>query len=315
MKSCSIIVSHFESLNFLKACIRQLRKFKNEKINQQIIICDQSGPQTHRLVMDLYDGNEDVIVVWTKPLYSGFGLDWIFRNVPIQSDYIAQIHVDAFPLKNTWLSMPIALIEESKFAFVGQLQCINQKDNLAHIYPPSPFFAMAQCYNVAPTYIYRELAMIPGFTRFHNRPQADMEWASSDWANWAKDDYQARGSDDDIVAFSWEDKHRQHDKLGLAISGYVEPSWGRIIEESVFHFGSCREALGNLSAMPKRYIEYLNRINEDYSDELIDEMVNLAKTNRPPELEILSRNLWNGTTKESYPTNSILNQRIEELKN
>lgn len=208
MKTCTIIISHYESLAFLKACVRQIRKFKNPQVMQQIIICDQSEAVTHRLVMDLYDGNADVIVVWNKPLYSGFGLDWIFRNIPIQTDYVCQVHVDAFPISDKWLSMPIALIEESKLAFVGQLQCINSKDNLAHIYPPSPFFAMAQCYNVAPTSVYRELAMIPGFTRFHNRPQAEMEWASGDWDLWAKDDYQARGSDDDIVAFSWEDKHR-----------------------------------------------------------------------------------------------------------
>lgn len=100
----------------------------------------------------------------------------------------------------------------------------------------------------------------------------------------------------------------------MAISGFIEPSWGRIIEGVVFHFGSCREALGNLSAMPKRYIEYLNKINTDYSDELIDEMVNLAKANKAPALEILSRNFWDGTKKEHYPTNSIMNDKIETLK-
>ena len=66
--------------------------------------------------------------------------------------------------------------------------------------------------------------------------------------------------------------------------------------------------------MPKLYQEYTRRINENYSDELISEMVELAKANRPPELEILSRNFWNGTKKESNTTSKELNKRIEELK-
>lgn len=312
MKSASIIISHYEALVFLKTAIRQIRRYKHPDINQQIIICDQSGPETHRLVMDLYYGNEDVIVVWTKSLYSGYGLDWILRNIPIHSDYIVQLHTDSFPIHKNWISMPIALIEESNFSFVGQLQFV--ADGKASIYPPNKFFAMAQCYNVAKTSTYKEMSLEAGFCRYHNRKDLDMEYKNNDWEVWAKEDYNARGSDDDVVAFHWEDVYRNHDKLGLAITGYIEPSYGRIIESVVFHFGSHKEAMSVLDHMPKMYSHYLNKINEDYSDELIDEMVNLAKANRPPELEILSRNLWNGTTKESYPTNSILNQRIEELK-
>ena len=124
MKSCTIIVSHYESLSFLKACIRQIRKYKNPKIEQHIIICDQSSQYTFDLILLEYGNNDDVRIVQTKPLYSGYGLDSILRYFIIKSDYIAQIHVDAFPIHKNWLSMPIALIEKSKLAFVGQLQCV-----------------------------------------------------------------------------------------------------------------------------------------------------------------------------------------------
>lgn len=313
MKSCTIIISHFESPQFLRACIRQIRLHRHLLVEQKIIIADQSCDKTYDDIYNEYFGSDDVSIVRTRPLYSGFGLDWIFRNVEIKTEYVCQLHVDAFPISSKWLLMPIKLIEESKLYFVGQLQFI--ADGTASIYPPDKFFAMAQCYNVAKTSTYRELSMMAGFTRFHNRPMSGINnWASGDWRNWAAADYERRGSDDDVVAFHWEDKHRQHDKLGLAITGYIEPSYGRIIEDVVFHFGSCREALGVLDQMPKQYVHYLNRITENYSDELIAEMVAKAKDNRPPELEILSRNLWNGTTKESYPTNSVMNAKIEELK-
>ncbi len=314
MKSVAIVISHFESLQFLRASIRQIRKYKHEKINQHIFIIDQSCESTYVKLFEDYIYENDVTIIGTKPLYSGYGLDYLFRNEDLSKyEYIVQIHTDVLPVSKNWIMMPITLIEESKLAFVGQLQFI--ADGKASIYPPDKFFAMAQCYNVAPTHIYRELAMIPGFCRFHNRKDSGMEWASSDWATWASEDYQSRGSDDDVVAFHWQDKHRVADKLGLAITGYIEPSFGRLIEDCVFHFGSHREALTVLNQMPKMYSYYLNKINEDYSDELIEEMVNLAKANKAPSLEILSRNLWNGTTKESYPTNSLMNEKIEKLKN
>lgn len=313
MKTCCIIISHFNAPIFLRACIRSIGKYRNEKILHNIIVADQSNDDIHNQITEEYKEHSDVEIVRMEPLYSGYGLDWLFRNRPMASDYICQLHVDVVAINKNFLSMPIALIEQHKFAFVGQLQFIC--DGTQSIYPPNPFFAMAQCYNVAPTNIYRELAMIPGFCRFHNRPKAEgMSWASSDWSRWASEDYEHRGSDDDVVAFHWQDCHRQHDKLGLAITGYIEPSYGRIIEDMVLHFGSHRESLSVLDYMPKDYVTYLNRINENYSDELIEEMISKAKANKPPELEILSRNLWNGQTKESYPTNSILNARIEELK-
>ena len=310
--SCTIIISHFESLPFLRACIRQIRKYANSEVMQHIIIADQSGEAQHTTLLAEFWGDEDINIVWTKPLYSGFGIDYIMRNIPIKTDYICQLHVDAFPVHKNWLYLPIQLLKDHYLSFVGQLQFI--ADGTASIYPPDKFFAMAQCYNVAKTKTYRELSMAAGFTRYHNRPQAGMEWGSGDWAEWAKKDYNSRGSDDDIVAFHWEDTHREHDKLGLAITGFVEPSWGRIIEDVVFHFCSCREAIGVSDSMPKLYREYTKKINEDYSDTLIEEMINLAKANRPPEMQILTRNFWDGKTKESKHITNELHKRIEELK-
>lgn len=313
MTSCTIIISHFNSLNFLRAAVRQMRKYEHTEIKQTILICDQSDYETWSQIEKEYGNSTDMILVHTDSLYSGFGIDYCMRHIDIKTDYIAQYHCDCFPIHINHLYLPIQLIEEYNYSFVGQLQCINGKDNLASIYPPSPFFAMAQCFNVAKTETYKELSLKAGFTRFHNR-QTDMAFENNDWVEWAAGDYNARGSDDDIVAFSWQDRHRQDDKLGLAISGYIQPSFGRIIDGLVFHFGSANEARANMSTMPELYQHYTKRINEDYSDELISEMLELAQKNKPPELEILSRNHWNGTTKESSSTTEELNNRIEELK-
>lgn len=321
MTSCTIIISHYESKKFLWACLRKIIQNQHPDVFIKIIIADQSSWVTNqeiraycKLAYPFID-EKAITVLHLEPLYSGFGLDWIFRNMDIQTDYVMQIHVDVVPLTPAYLSVPIRLIEEYGFSFVGQLQCIN--DNNASIYPPSPFFAMAQCYNVAPASVYKELSLKAGFTRYHNRLRAaelGMTWENNGWHNWAKPHYHERGSDDDIVAFSYEDRHLQHDKLGLAISGYIEPGYGRIIDSLVFHFGSANEARGVMRSMPELYQHYTKRINENYSDELIAEMVELARKNTPPSMQILTRNFWDGKLKVSSPPSEELNKRIEELK-
>lgn len=314
MTSCTIIISHYESENFLRACVRQVRKYANEKVRQKIIISDQSTDATYEQVIKEYGNDEDVRIITSNPLYSGYGIDWIMRYINIDTEYICQIHVDAFPISDKWLLLPITLIEEYNLSFVGQLQCINTASNLSPIYPPSAFFAMAQCFNIAKTETYKELSLKAGFTRFHNRTLSGLAFENDDWSEWAKEDYNARGSDDDVVAFHWNGKYKTDDMLGLAITGYIESGYGRIVEDIIFHFGSCREAQGVMDRMPPLYQYYTKRINENYSGELIGSMVNLAKANKPPELDILNRNYWDGKLKQSFPPSEEINKRIEELK-
>lgn len=309
MKSCTIIINHYESLPFIRACVRQIRKYKNDSIDQHIIIADQSG-SVYKDVYEEFGRDADISVVWCKPLYSGYGLDWILRYADIETDYICQVHTDIVPISKQWLLLPITLIEENNLSFVGQLQFIAHGND--NIYPPHPFFAMAQCFNVAKTETYKEMSIEAGFTRFHNRPDSGLTFLNDDWAQWASENYGARGSDDDVVAFAWQDRHREVNKLGLAVTGFISPNFGRIIEDTVFHFCSARESIG--VDMGERYNSFTKRINENYSDELINEMVELAKANKPNGSEILSRNFWDGKLKQSSPPSEQLNNRIEELK-
>lgn len=308
MTSCTIIISHYESEVFLRACLRQLEKYAHSEIEQRIIICDQSGVETLERVREEFSGRAEI--VHTEPRWSGYGIDYLMRHTNIQTEYIVQIHSDTFPISSKWLYLPITLIEEYDFSFVGQLQFISKPTDT--IYPPVPFFAMAQCFNVAKTETYKEMSMQAGFTRWDNRQ--GMEYLSSYWENWAKIAPNSGASDDDVPAFCWEDKYKTHDKLGLAVTGYVEPQYGRIIEDIVLHWGSHREALGVMDRMPQGYQDYTERIKADYSDELIAEIIEKARANRPPELEILSRNFWDGDKKEAYKPHPDIIKRIEELK-
>lgn len=314
MKSVAIIISHYESVNFLHAAIKQIRKYKHPEIYQKIYVADQSSRQTFSGLHRTYHGEDDIDISWMKPLWSGFGIDCLMRHLNIKEHYVCQLHADAFPISHFWLSLPIALFQENNYSFIGQLQFISKPTDT--IYPPGRgFFCMAQSFNIARTETYRELSLIAGFTRFHNRPQSGLIFKSNAWQQWADENYNERGSDDDVVAFHWQDANTYDNKLGLAITGYIEPSFGRIIEDIVFHFGSANESRGVINHMSEAYRRYTNKIANGYTDELIEEMVSLAKANQPPQTEILRRNHWDGKLKMSTPPSDELNKRIEELKN
>ena len=321
MTSITIIISHYESLPFLRACVRQIKKYERPDILQHIIIADQSCDETNGVIHKEYDGDMGISVIKMQPLWSGYGIDYCMRFADIKTEYVSQIHVDCFPIHKNWLYLPIKLIEEYNFAFVGQLHFIS--DGTASIYPPRPFFSMSPTFNVARTETYKEMAMEGGFTRFHNRTtefhnkiptDEPMAWGNNDWAEWAKEYYYARGSDDDTPAFSWEDTHRQHNKLGLAITGRIallgrEPDFGRVIENIVFHFGSCREAASILSEMGGLYQKYTEKIKHNYDNELVDELLNLVK-----QVEDRQRIFWDGETKKHSLASEELNNKIEKLK-
>ena len=210
--------------------------------------------------------------------------------------------------------MPIKLMEENDFKFTGVLQFICDKPQ--SIYPfKNPFMGMAQCFNIGKTEVYKEMALQGGFTRYHNRPQAAMTWLNNDWDEWAKSDYNARGSDDDVPAFYWEDTYREHDKMSFGFTGIMggegEANYGTIIEDMVFHFGYHREGLGVMPQMGEKYKEWTRRINENYSDELIEEMLAVARLNekKPHDMRIF----WNGKTKTANLVSHTLNKRIDEL--
>ena len=317
-KGCTIIISHFESLAFLRACVRQIRKYVHPDIEQHIIISEQSGEAIHNQVLSEFGNASDITVAKMKGLYSGYGIDYIMRYVDIKTEFICQLHVDAFPIHKNWLSLSIQLMEENNFAFVGQNHFFTNPSQENYYYLKNMFFSMSPTFNVSRTAIYKEMALEGGFTRFHAREKIDvpMTFANNDWAEWAKENYAGRGSDDDVIAFCWEDNYRTHDKLGLGLTGIMgippESGYGRIIDDIVFHFGFCRESVGVGSLMGKSYCDWTARINSGFTDELIEEMLSVSRVTKINPQE--GRIMWDGHTKTVSPSDDELNKKIEQLK-
>lgn len=320
MYDCTIIISHFESLPFLEACVNQIRKYKHPEIEQHIIISEQSGKEDYDKVVSQFGNDPDITIAKMKSLYSGYGIDYIMRFVDIKTKYICQLHADAFPIHKNWLYLSIKLIEEDNFAFVGQLHFETNSTQGNYYYIKNNFFSMSPTFNVSTTAIYKEMALEGGFTRFHARTNVDvpMSWANNDWSEWVKVDYNARGSDDDVVAFCWEDNHREHKKLGLAITHIMgqpgESGFGRIIDDVVFHFGFARESIGVMEHMGENYRNWTAKIKAGYNDQLIEEMLIFAKQHPNGSGQFESRLVWEGTIKASSPPSESLNKKLSELK-
>lgn len=314
MSSVTIIVSHFESMPFLRACIRRLRAFAHPDIEQHIIIAEQSMNDDYGHVVREFSDQPDITIVRTQSLYSGHSIDHIMRYVDIKTEFICQLHVDAFPINKNWLLLPITLIEEDGFYFVGQTHFYTRPTDTIY-YLKNMFFGMSPTFNVARTETYREMAMEGGFTRFHERTKISppMVFNNTDWEEWAKADYWRRGSDDDVLAFCWEDNYREHNKLGLPITALIgippESGYGRVIDDLVFHFGFSCESKGVMEHMGERYGAYTNRINEGFTDALIEEMIAQATPTGAT-----AKDVWDGNAKIVSASSAPLNEKIEYLK-
>ena len=50
----------------------------------------------------IYRWSDDVDIIHTKPLYSGYGIDQIMRMDYIKTEYIVQLHADCIPININW---------------------------------------------------------------------------------------------------------------------------------------------------------------------------------------------------------------------
>src|SRR3990167_2406893 len=117
--SCTILIFHYESFEFLRGCISQIEKYIHPKIEQRIIVADQSGVYTHRKVMYTFADKYNVRIIRMPQLDSGYSIDCILRNVNIETEYLCTLDCDAFPIHRNWLYLPIELIKKYGFSFVG----------------------------------------------------------------------------------------------------------------------------------------------------------------------------------------------------
>lgn len=203
----TIVISNYNTLHWLRVSVHQIRK--HTKIPYEIVISDQS--EDKHPVMAEYNGFKNIRVIPNPRSSSGAGMDYILKNVKIESKYICAIDVDTFPISDDWLTVPIKLIEDFGLTWVGLRAEIESAYSLH-------YFHMGECYRVGLKESFEQL---------------------SKGAGW----YQRTDPffDNAVVAHSWEDKHFSHKKLSLPVTGSLgltltNGEYGRVIGNLAVHF-------------------------------------------------------------------------------
>ena len=294
----TIIIYSYNSLPFLRGCVRQIRK--HTKTPYTLLISEQGSVQSYNAARELFGD----CVHKLKPLGSGYAIDYFVRGGYVQTEWLCTLDVDAFPIHDNWLHVPTTLCKEFDLSFVGVHADIDSAYG-------GGFFCMCQYWRVGRTEDYRELSKA-GFAKWDKRPNTNIMFDAKGW------DTGGRGwSDDGVIAHWWEDKHLKHRKLALATLQYLDvaPSegrYGRNTDDLVFHFALSYNStmVGKpLEALGQAYLDWTYKINKtNFSEELLHEM--LSKL-RPLETPIYRR-YWENGKYGDVPEN--INKRIDELK-
>lgn len=301
--SCTIIIFHYESLAYLRACVRQVRKYAREDIPQHIIIAEQSDSPSKSLVHQEFVRAPDITVIDIPKYGSGFSIDYIMRSGLVQTDFVCNIDVDTMAIHPNWLYVPIKLIEEYDLSFVGVHAEIESA--YAHM---GKFFCLAQYFRVGRRSDYVNLCINGGFVK--NDHRVELAYTNYDWRGW---------SDNCVIAHWWEDKYTENNKLALAVPDHLgvaplEGRYGRYTDDLVFHFGLSNNWKGvadKEAALGKEFLTWMERMkSEGLTGEMLEEML----SSRIPLEAPLVREMWDGKTKTILPLTDELNNRIDELK-
>lgn len=245
--SCTIIIFHYESLEFLKLCLSQIKKYQTEDIKLKIIVCDQSWSCKEE-VDKLQD--ENVKVIHIDQYGSGYSIDYCIHNNLIDTEYICTLDCDAFPVSKKWLYVPISLIQKYNLVFVGNNTGI--ENNYKHL---GNFFVNNQYFRVGKIDFYTLLSKKIGFIKGDYRSKVKIDYE-------IKLDKNSNNIDDSILANLHSDDNNLGDKISLSVnkifgrtpSGMV---YGMLIDDLVFHFTFSNNSQKDSLQLEIYGIEYL----------------------------------------------------------
>lgn len=303
MTDCTIVIFHFESLAYLRACVREIRRYKHPDISQHIIIADQSENVHVISALEECYKTEDITIVPMPKCGSGYAVDYLIRKHNITTEFICTIDVDTIPIHKNWLYVPIQLILQAGFTWVG----VHAQIESAYAYM-GDFFCMCQHFRVGRTSTYKELSLNAGFCKNDSRKRFSYE--NNEWHGW---------SDDAIIAHWWEDKYQANNKFTFAVTHYLgiapkEGRYGRYTDGLVLHVGfsyNYKMVRDRKASMGDQFLTLMERMEKGgLSEELLKEMLD---SRIPLEAPIL-RLCWDGDTKTCYTPDTELTALIEKLK-
>jgi hypothetical protein len=270
----TIIISNYNSIHWLRIAVHQIRK--HTKHPYHIIISEQTKDPYE--VQAEYNGWDNVTVVPIKASSSGYGTDYILKNIPIDSEYICSMDVDTFPVSDEWLSLPIDLLNSFDLTWVGLRAEIESAYKLH-------YFHMGECYRIGRTKDFKLLSESVGFAQVPN-----------DKTGWF---------DNAVRAHSWEDANYKHKKLSLPVTARMgltltEGEYGRLIGNLAVHF--CFAFTSTLHDKPVKnvgedYLSWEHKIKSLPPDEVVAQIMGAMNySNRLQPLQY-----WDGENHATPP--------------
>jgi hypothetical protein len=308
---CIPVCFEFE---FLKGSINQIMKCKHPEIEYEIIICDQTSQEMSKMIHDQFSHYSEIKIVKIPRIDAGYPIDVASRMATGQ--YFCTLDSDAFPISGLWLYLPVRLIEEFGFSFIGKESGLHYsyKDSLGD------YFHINNYYRVSKTEVARKISQEIGFIRSQNRnnPLVQLEYSQSFPIE----------CDNGVLAQWWSDKFQMGPKLSLMMDKIIGKTpqlgvWGMIIDDLVFHmvFGQTNEECG-IQSLGQDYVNMSKKINQfGLTEEVISELVSMSTTQNildfydSENLRINGRQVFDSGNHRFLSEQDQITKFIEEIKN
>lgn len=123
-KSVAILIPHWNSWPFLQLCLKYIKRYKNNHLEEKVYILDDSSTDgSYEKAVKTF-GKEKNIQIFrferpNKKEEADVGLLLDYGLKFVKEQYVAMIDADLFPLSKDWLSFPIWLLEKYNCSSVG----------------------------------------------------------------------------------------------------------------------------------------------------------------------------------------------------
>lgn len=316
MKTCTILIPHVSdsqanSLNLLYGSIEQIQIYTNN-VDWEVVIVDQSEQKIHDEILEHYyqETYSRIKIIHAPKIDCGYPIDLAARLT--SREYFCSLDCDAFPIHRNWLSLPITLIEEYGFSFVGQ------ETGLGESYRDD-FFHLNNYFRVSKTKTAKLVSENAGFCQYQHRERISrlekryrLDYEDVGWSGEA---------DNGVVAMWWADKVKLGDKLSFGLTRYTGETkghglFGFTVDDLVFHFV--------FGYFPMSINDPENELGKDYFETrhlidklgLTDEVITYLLSRLKPRPISEKTEVWNCSTKErrKLDVNDQLYKRITQLK-
>lgn len=307
-RTAAVLIPHWESLPFLRPCLRSLLAHRNPRVRQTIyVLDDSSGDGSFETAQREFAGEEEIrFLRLDRPNRDreadvGLLLDMGLREVGEQ--YVATIDADVFATSPDWLAFPIWLAERHAASAVGMDSGLSTGYTAwgphrwaqppegyrpsTGLYDNDWFVCINNLYRIMPTALAKVASEQVGYTRRNPRTGLERLWLR---ATRARSAYIRGGADNGVAASHFVDVNRLGGKFNIPLTFAAggtprDGAIGQNIGGLIFHFALSTRALSEerreVDDPGERFREWAARLQAG-DESVIEEMI---AASRVPDVE------------------------------